>query len=127
MEMDFLWKILLHYHRKTIIVKYLSTIYPYVYSLSHCKTNIPKKKIYKYYDNIPLGRTLFFLVHVIFGLGLPDAEHSIRTEAPFFTCITLPELMWWILGGTIKEKEKKIWIWSYHKVVMNIKQRYKKI
>lgn len=30
----------------------------------------------------------------------PDAEHSIRTDAPFFTCIWPPELMWWIRGGT---------------------------
>lgn len=48
---------------------------------------------------------LFLRVHVTFGVGLPEAEHSILTDDPFLTCKCPPELMWWILGGT----EKKNW------------------
>lgn len=54
--------------------------------------------------NSPFGITLFFLDQVIFGVGLPLAAHSIRTEPPFFTCKWPPELIWCILGGTIKLK-----------------------
>lgn len=50
--------------------------------------------------NIPLGNKLFFLVHVIFGIGLPVAEHSSRTGDPFFTCKWPPDVTWFILGGT---------------------------
>lgn len=50
--------------------------------------------------NIPLGNKLFFLVHVIFGIGLPVAEHSNRTGDPFFTCKWPPDVTWFILGGT---------------------------
>lgn len=50
--------------------------------------------------NIPLGNKLFFLVHVIFGIGLPVAEHSNRTGDPFFTCKWPPDVTWFIFGGT---------------------------
>lgn len=39
--------------------------------------------------NIPLGNKLFFLVHVIFGIGLPVAEHSNRTGLEDITNETL--------------------------------------
>lgn len=39
--------------------------------------------------------------------NLPDAEHSIRTDAPFLTCMWPPELMWCILGGTVAGKLKR--------------------
>lgn len=54
---------------------------------THCIKNIHLRK-----NNIPLGSKLFFLVHVIFGVGLPVAEHSKRTGAPFFTCKCPPDV-----------------------------------
>lgn len=42
---------------------------------------------------LPEGSTLFFLVHVMFGVGFPDAAHSILTAPPFFICKCEPELM----------------------------------
>lgn len=56
---------------------------------------------------LPFGNTLFLRVHVTFGLGLPDAKHSMRTALPFFACTLAPELMWCILGGTIKNGKEK--------------------
>lgn len=52
------------------------------------------------WSNIPLGSRLFFLVQVIFGIGLPVAEHSNRTGDPFFTCRCPPDVTWFIFGGT---------------------------
>lgn len=37
-------------------------------------------------SNLPFSSTLFFRVHVMFGIGLPVAEHSNRTGDPFRTC-----------------------------------------
>jgi len=41
---------------------------------------------------VPFGSKLFFLVHVMFGIGLPVAEHSNRTGDPFFTCKCPPDV-----------------------------------
>lgn len=57
-------------------------------------------------NNLPFGRMLFLRVHVTFGVGLPEAEHSILTDDPFLTCKCPPELMWWILGGTENGKKR---------------------
>lgn len=54
---------------------------------------LKKAKIYKKNFYLPFGKTLFFLDHVTFGVGLPEAEHSILTEPPFLTCRCAPELM----------------------------------
>lgn len=35
---------------------------------------------------VPFGRMLLRRLQVTFGVGFPEAEHSIRTEEPFFTC-----------------------------------------
>ena len=40
----------------------------------------------------PFGKILFFLVHVMFGVGFPLAEHSRRTGDPFFTWIRPPDV-----------------------------------
>lgn len=36
----------------------------------------------------------------MFGVGLPVAEHSKRTGAPFFTCKCPPDVTWDIFAGT---------------------------
>lgn len=51
------------------------------------------KKIIRNDNNLPFGRMLFLRVHVTFGVGLPEAEHSILTDDPFLTCKCPPELM----------------------------------
>lgn len=57
---------------------------------SCCYSELEWKEKLKF--NIPLGNKLFFLVHVIFGIGLPVAEHSSRTGDPFFTCKWPPDV-----------------------------------
>lgn len=57
---------------------------------SCCYSEFEWKRKLKF--NIPLGNKLFFLVHVIFGIGLPVAEHSNRTGDPFFTCKWPPDV-----------------------------------
>lgn len=56
---------------------------------------------------LPLGKILFLRLQVTFGVGLPEAEHSMRTDEPFLTCKCPPVLMWWILGGTAKRTQSK--------------------
>lgn len=43
---------------------------------------------------------LTFLVHVMFGVGLPDALHSNVTESPLRTSIELPDFSRCMRGGT---------------------------
>lgn len=64
-------------------------------SLIRCWREESKEKFYE-----PFGSKLFFLVHVMLGIGLPLAEHSNRTGAPFFTCMWPPDVTWFIFGGT---------------------------
>lgn len=59
----------------------MSTIGPFPYN-----TVIDRN----YYS--PFGKILFFLAHVTFGIGFPDALHSNFTGAPFFTCKCPPDV-----------------------------------
>lgn len=55
---------------------------------------------------LPFGSKLFFLVHVMLGMGFPVAEHSRRTGEPFFTCKCPPDDTWSIVGGTENEERR---------------------
>jgi hypothetical protein len=48
---------------------------------------------------LPFGNKLFLRVQVMFGMGLPVAEHSRRTGEPFRTCRWPPDVTW-IFGGS---------------------------
>lgn len=61
------------------------------------RRNTMEKNLSKY---LPFGSKLFFLVHVMLGMGFPVAEHSNRTGEPFFTCKCPPDETWSIVGGT---------------------------